>query len=587
MAGLCLGASLLTGCSPAPPPSRERPASGAAGAPASGAPVAAAHSDREWFTSHAEDIGLDFVHFNGTTGQFYFPEMIPPGAALFDYDNDGDLDVFLVQGAMLGDGRGQGWPSTASPGGSRLYRNDLAVHADGTRALRFTDVTTASRIDARGYGMGAATADIDNNGCVDLYLTYFGRNQLFRNNCNGTFTETAKASGVDTDGWSVSAAFVDYDRDGWLDLYVGTYSQYDIKGDVKCTGLTGTRDYCTPAVYPAQSDHLYRNRGDGSFVDVTATALVGGTFGPALGVVAADLDNDGWMDLFVANDGRDNLLWMNQRNGTFKNTALLAGVALGENGKPEASMGIDAGDFDHDGDEDLFTTHLPGEGNNLYVNDGHGRFEDHSARSGLGPLSLGSSGFGTAWFDFDNDGWLDLITVNGAIQAIEARRNDPLPYAERKLLFRNLGNGRFDDVTRQAGSVFQIEEISRGAAFGDVDNDGDVDVLVANLNGRVRLLRNDIGTANHRVCLRLVNDREHRDMLGARVEILRPDGPPLISRVRTDGSYASANDPRVLVGLGASTDAPRVRVRWPDGRLEEWPEVAVDRCTTLHQGQGR
>jgi len=435
--------------------------------------------------------------------------------------------------------------------------------------------------------MGVATGDVDNNGCIDLYLTYFGRNQLFRNNCDGTFTDVSKASGADTVGWSVSAAFVDYDRDGWLDLYVGTYSQYDLKSDLKCTGLTGKRDYCTPAVYAAQSDHLYRNRGDGRFVDVTATALVGAKFGPALGVVTADFDNDGWMDLYVANDGRDNLLWMNQRNGTFKNTALLSGAALGENGKPEASMGVTAGDFDRNGSEDLFTTHLPGEGNNLYVNDGHGVFEDQSAKSGLGPLSLGYTGFGTAWFDYDNDGWLDLISVNGAIQAIEGRGTDPFPYSERKLLFHNLGNGRFDDVTRRAGSVFQIQEISRGAAFGDIDNDGDVDVLIGNLNGRVRLLLNNVGNRNHYLCLRLVGGRGSRDMLGARVEILRHDAPPLVSRVRTDGSYASANDPRVMVGLGASPAPPNVRVRWPDGRVEEWPELAVDRCTTLEQGRRR
>ena len=410
---------------------------------------------------------------------------------------------------------------------------------------------------------------------------------MFRNNCDGTFSDMSKASGADTIGWSVSASFVDYDRDGWLDLYVGTYSQYDISADVKCTGLTGTRDYCTPAVYRAQSDRLYRNRGDGTFADVTAKALLGGSFGPALGVVAVDVDNDGWMDLYVANDGAENLLWMNQRNGTFSNTALVSGAALGENGKPEASMGVDAGDFDHDGDQDLFTTHLPGEGNNLYVNDGHGVFDDQSAKSGLGPLSLGHTGFGTAWFDNDNDGWLDIVAVNGAIQRVEGRGKDSLPYAEGKLLFRNLGNGHFEDVTKRAGSVFQLQEISRGAAIGDLDNDGDVDVLVGNLNGRVRLLINNVGNRNHSVCIRLVGGRQRRDMLGARVEVLKKDGTQLVSRVRTDGSYASASDPRVVVGLGASSDPPRVRVRWPNGRLEEWPGVAVDRCTTLQEGRSQ
>jgi len=582
--GLLLAGALVVGCRGQSGGGSSESAAGRAAPASSGVPGA---SPSDWFTSRSEDVGLDFVHFNGMSGKFYFPEMLPPGVALFDYNNDGNLDVYLVQGEMLGEGTtpGQG-PPGSPPLKGRLFRNDLVVNADGTRTLHFTDVTEASGIDARGYGMGVATGDFNNDGCIDLYLTFVGRNRLYRNNCDGTFTDVSAQSGTDTPGWSVSAAFLDYDRDGWLDLYVGTYVQYDLKADQKCTGLTGRRDYCTPKVYQPQSDHLYRNQGNGTFVDVTATALIGGPFGPALGVVAADVNNDGWIDIFVANDGKENLLWMNQRNGTFKNAGLLSGVALGENGTAEASMGVDAGDFDNDGDEDLFTTHLPAEGNNLYVNDGKGLFEDQSATSGLGPKSLGFSGFGTAFFDFDNDGWLDVLAVNGAIQAIEGRGNDPFPYAESKLLFRNLRNGRFEDVSKQAGAVFKVLEISRGAAFGDIDNDGDTDVLVANLNGRPRLLINNIGTKNHSVCVRLVGSRERRDMLGARVQVIRKDRPPLMRRVRTDGSYASANDPRVLVGLGDSTDPPRVRVRWPDGRVEEWPDVPIDRCTTLQQGRG-
>jgi hypothetical protein len=384
------------------------------------------------------------------SGEFYFPEVMPPGVGLVDYDNDGDLDAYLVQGQMLGEGKTLGQalfrPVNPLPLKGRLYRNDLQVRSDGTRALHFTDVTDDSRLDARGYGMGVATGDFDNDGCVDLYLTNLGPNQMFRNNCDGTFSDVSKESGTGDGGWGVSASFVDYDRDGWLDLYVGNYVRYDIKADQPCTAITGRRDYCPPTAYRPQPDRLYHNNRDGTFTDATLKALGRAVFGPALGVTSADFNNDGWADIYVANDLGENLLWMNQRNGTFTNNGLLSGAALSEAGKPEASMGVDAGDFDNDGDEDLFVTHLPLEGNNLYVNDGSGTFADLSAPSGLGPSSLGYSGFGTAWLDFDNDGWLDLLAVNGAIQAMEGRAGDAFPYGQHKLLFRNLGDGRFADA---------------------------------------------------------------------------------------------------------------------------------------------
>jgi hypothetical protein len=616
LAAVLVLVTVLTACRDRGGADSER-AQPAAVAVASSATVGAPESTHDWFVERAGATGLHFVHFNGMSGEYYFPETIPAGVGLLDYDNDSDLDVYLVQGQMLGEGKtlSQALFPPADPSAlrGRLYRNDLEVRADGSRTLRFSDVTDASGVDARGYGMGVATGDIDNDGCIDLYLTNFGRNQLFRNGCDGTFEDVSQPSGTDGSGWGVSASFLDYDRDGWLDLYVGNYVQYDLKTDKRCTNLTGKRDYCTPAVYQPQPDRLYRNDRDGTFTDVTATALVE-PFGPALGVVSADFNDDGWMDIYVANDTAENLLWMNQRDGTFKNTALLSGAAVSVNGKPEASMGVDAGDFDNDGDEDLFTTVLPAEGINLFVNDGTGLFEDMSAPSQLGPSSLGYSGWGTAWVDFDNDGWLDVLAVNGAIQAIEGRGNDPFPYAERKLLFRNRGDGRFVDVTGDAGAAFKGLDVGRGAAFGDIDNDGDVDVLIGNLNGPVRLLVNNIGARNHSVCLRLVGEggpapaapaprpgsavnsvnsfrparsagATGRDMLGTRVEVIRKGRPTVWRRVRTDGSYASANDPRVLVGLGDSTDTPTIRVRWPDGRVQEWPRVPIDRCTTLQRGR--
>jgi enediyne biosynthesis protein E4 len=553
-------------------------------------PPPAAASGSDWFVDRAAETGLVFTYFNGMSGHYYFPEMLPGGVALLDYDTDGDLDVYFAQGRMLPEDRPLGEaiiPAAKAmlPLKGRLFRNDLQA-GGGPSTLHFTDVTAASGIEAAGYGMGVAAGDVDNDGCVDLYLTNLGRNQLFHNNCDGTFSDVSAQSGANDPGWSVSASFVDYDRDGWLDLYVGHYVEWDVKTDKPCTGLTGRRDYCTPKVYVPQPDRLYHNRGNGTFEDVTAKALAGGRWGPALGVVAADFDSDGWMDIYVANDGAENLLWMNQRNGTFKNQALLAGAALTGDGKAEASMGVDAGDFDNDGDDDLYMTELPAEGNNLYVNNGAGIFEDASARSGLGPLSLGHSGFGTAWFDYDNDGWLDLLTVNGAIEAIKGRSPDArFPYDERKLLFHNLRDGRFEDVTSRAGSVFAASEVSRGAAFGDIDNDGDIDVVISNIHSPARLLINQAAAGRHWLALRLVGRGVRgRDMLGARVDIVAADGVTLHRRAHADGSYASASDPRILVGLGAAGEAARVRITWPDGSIEERSEVAVDRWVTFRQG---
>ena len=587
---MLLATVLCTGCvndradsgSPTPDPAPQTSPTGA------GDPVERDRDD--WFTERAQDLGLTFAHFNGMSGEFYYPEMFPGGAGLLDYDKDGDLDVYLVQGRLLGAGTVQDQAVLPHRGPfplkGRLYRNDLRVDDEGS--LRFTDVTDESGIDAPGYGMGIASGDVTNDGCVDVYLTNFGPNQLFRNNCDGTFTDVSQDSGTDDSGWGVSASFVDYDRDGWLDLYVGNYLQYQIETDRPCTGLTGQRDYCTPEVYPAQVDRLYRNLGDGTFVDVTATALLGTDFGPALGVSTADVDGDGWIDIYVANDMHENLLWVNRRDGAFENQALLSGAAVSGDGRPEASMGVDSGDFDNDGDPDVFITHLPREGNNLYDNVGAGRFEDRSGATGLGPLSLGHTGFGTAWFDFDNDGWLDILAVNGAIEAIQGRENDQFPYDEPNLLFRNLRDGRFEDVTGQAGAVFDLAEVSRGAAFGDIDNDGDTDVVVSNNSGPARLFVNEIGSRNHWVGLRLSGTSTvgGRDMLGARVEISRPDQTTLWRYARADGSYASANDPRVLVGLGESVDLPRVRVIWPGGGVEVWEAVEIDRYTTLTEGQG-
>jgi hypothetical protein len=555
----------------------------------------------DWFSDRAAESALTFTHVNGMSGKFYYAEIIAPGAALLDYDNDGDLDVYLVQGQRLDAPAASAASAASTSPGGRLFRNDLVINPDGTRTLRFTDVTEASGIVARGYGIGAATGDIDNDGCVDLYLTNLGANQLFRNTCRGTFTDVSKASRTDDPSWSVPASFLDYDRDGWLDLFVGNYLSWRVGSSMPCFSPSGRPDYCSPNVYQAQPSHLYHNNRNGTFTDVTSTAGIAREFGPALGLSTADFNGDGWIDVYVANDGQPNQLWMNQHDGTFKNLGPLSGTALSAHGKAKAGMGVDAGDVDNDGDEDLFVTNLTGEGNDLYVNDGAGLFEERSAPSGLGVASRGYTGFGTAWFDIDNDGWLDTLVVNGAVQTIEALRrvNDPFPLHQRKLLFRNVGGGsvgstlgggntvRFEDVTTRGGAAFELSEVGRGAAFGDIDNDGDTDVLVANNNGTPRLLVNNVGNRQHWIGLRLVGRQAPRDMLGARVAIVQDTAPTLWRRARSDGSYASANDPRVLVGLGQSTSAPRVRVVWPGGATEEWSAVPIDQYTTLKEGDGK
>ena len=544
----------------------------------------------EWFVDRAAASGLDFVHFNGMSGSFYQPEMMGPGAGLLDYDNDGDLDVYLAQGELLGSGTPLVPLPEGQPPGDRLYRNDLEVRPDGTRMLRFTDVTEESGVPAGGYGMGVAAGDYDNDGWVDLYLTRFGRNRMLRNRGDGTFADVSAATGADEPSWGVPASFFDFDRDGWLDLFVGNYLNYTLDTHTQCYNRAGPPDYCPPEVSPPAPSRLYRNRGDGAFADVTAAAGLAREFGPALGAAAADYDGDGRIDLFVANDQQENQLWINQGGGRFRNLALPRGVALGAAGDAKADMGVDAGDFDNDGDEDLFITELTGQGSTLYVNDGAGLFEDLSAAYGIRAASLPYTGFGAGWIDVDNDGWLDVVAVNGSVtQRLESLGpENPFPLDQRNQVFRNLAGERFEDVTGRAGAPFARSAVSRGAAFGDVDNDGDTDVLVANAAGRAELLINQVGQRRGWLGLRLVGAAAPRDAVGARVAVTGSDGVTRRRRARADGSYASAHDPRVLIGLGdEAAEALAVRVTWPDGRTETWPAAPVGRYSTLVQGEGR
>jgi hypothetical protein len=536
-----------------------------------------------WFREAATEAGLTFAHAADRSSELLYPEVIPPGVALFDADGDGDLDVLLLQSGSPAPGDG-----TAAAGtGGRLFRNDVASGPDGSPVPRFTDVTRDSGVAFDDYAMGVAAGDVDNDGCVDLYVTALRQGRLLRNDCAGTFEDVTVSSGTASPGWSVSAAFLDFDRDGWLDLFVGHYLAWSPALGTPCFGSSGRRVYCAPEVYRAEQSRLYRNNRDGTFADVTDAAGLATTFGPALGASTADFDGDGWIDLYVANDGAENQLWLNQRDGTFVDHGLLSGTALGPFGRPKAGMGVDAGDLDDDGDEDLVVTNLAGEGHDLYVNDGTATFVSAAAEAGIGSRSLPYTGFGAGWLDVDNDGWLDVLTVNGSIQLPDSPsgRSEADVLGQSQQLFRNLGTGRFDDVTSMGGPALEGRDASRGAAFGDVDNDGDVDVVVANNEGPVQLLLNAIGSRQHWVGLRLLGPHG-TDSLGARVAVTPTGGRTRWRRARSDGSYGSASDPRVLVGLGGEDRPVEVRVHWPDGRVERWTSVEVDRYTTLSAGTG-
>ena len=543
---------------------------GPAGAPALPAEV---------FTEAAANSGLNFVHIAGARGEFYFPEIMGAGGALFDYDNDGDLDVLLIQGRDL---------SVAEEPAPlhRLFRNDL----DKGRGLTFTDVSETAGIVTAHYGMGVAVGDIDGDSDADIYVTGFGDNYLFRNNGNGTFSDITDKSGANDPRWSSSASFFDMDHDGDLDLYVANYVRFSLGNNIRCTLSAGQRDYCTPSTYPAHRDSLFRNDGRGHFTDVSGPSGIASKEAPGLGVLAADFNGDGHNDLYVANDQQANFFWLNDGKGRFSESALMAGAAYNRAGTPEASMGVTAADFDGDGDEDLFMTHLSAETNTLYLNDGSGQFEDATDRFGLGGDSLPYTGFGSAFFDVNNDGLLDLFVANGAVLAESAQTGGsaarPWPYRQRNQLFVNNGK-RFTDVTNSAGAAMQLEEVSRGAVFGDVDNDGDIDILVTNSNGQARLLLNAAASGNRWLSVRLMGPASARDPVGARVALLSDSRPVMWRRAHRDGSYLSSSDMRVHFGLGARNELNGVGVEWPNGRRERWPLEHSNRELRLVAGSGQ
>ncbi|MXX60963.1 MAG: CRTAC1 family protein [Holophagales bacterium] len=528
------------------------------------------------FEERAAATGLDYVHRNGAEGEHYLPEIMGAGAALVDYDADGDLDVFLVQGGpVFGDGA-----RDRANYRDRLFRNELVESGQ----LRFTDVTEASGLRSDGLGMGVAAGDVDGDGWVDLYVTNLGSNHLWRNRGNGGFEDVTARAGVDDPGWSVPALFFDPDGDGDLDLFVGNYLDFNRGTHTVCAAAVGGPDYCSPRSFAPQPDRFFRNLGKGRFEEATGPAGLGGADAYTLGAVALDADADHRLDLYVANDWTPNHLWLN-RGDRFENGAPIAGVAVNAGGVAEAGMGVDAADFDGDGDEDLFLAHLTGETNTLYRNEGRGLFHDATLAAGLGAPSLPWTGFGAAWVDIDNDSRLDVVAVNGAVRRM-AKPGGLTDFGQPNQVFLNLGDGSFEEISDQAGSAFNDDLVSRGATFGDVDNDGDTDLVVSNNGGPVQLFLNTIGQDRSWIGLRVVHGSPERDAHGAVVELRLGGGRTITRRVRTGMSYASSSDPRVLFGLAEAVTTDEMRVRWPDGVEETFDALELRRYHTLRRGEG-
>lgn len=523
-----------------------------------------------WFEDVAAEAGVNFIHIPYTEQRFYLPEIMSGGVALLDYDGDGHLDIYFVQGGDLE-------PSTRPIPGNRLFRN----RGDGT----FIDVTDAAGVGDAGYGMGCTSGDYDNDGDVDLYVTNVGPNVLYRNDGGGTFTDVTAAAGVGDPSWGASCAFVDYDADGHLDILVANYVNWTPERELDCKAVGNRPDYCSPKAYQAPArDTLYRSRGDGTFVDVTEAAGLGAAFGNGLGVVWGDFDSDDRIDMYVANDAMENQLWINGGDGTFTDQALLAGCALSGMGAAEAGMGVMAVDIEHDGDLDLFLSHIHTQSNTFYLNEA-GLFDDITPRMGLASASLPFTGFGLGFVDFDHDGRLDLFVANGKVEFRDPVYAADKPYAEPNLLFRGRDDGRFTELIPRGGTKHPLIENSRAAAFGDLDNDGDVDVVVVNLGAPVHVLRNVVGSHGNWIMFRLVS-RWGSDALGARV-LVNAGGRKQWRTVQTAYSYCASNDPRVHFGLGVAPRVDEVSVLWPGGRRELFGPFAAGRIHELTEATGR
>ena len=525
------------------------------------------------FTNIAPADGLDFIHVNGGTPERHLLEIMGSGGLFFDYDEDGWVDVFLVDGGSLVDRK---IDATAR---DRLYKNQ----GDGT----FQDVSASSGIVHAAYGMGACAADYDNDGWTDLYVTSIGPNRLYHNDRGKRFNDvTARAGVAGSFVFSTSCAFVDVDRDGDVDLFVVNYVDARIDNNAYCGDTAKkVRIYCHPLNFAPLQSVLYRNNGNGSFTDVSREAGIAAQKGNGLGVVAGDYDDDGLPDIFVANDTTPNFLYHNEGRGTFKEVALLSGVAVASDGRPRAGMGTDFGDYDGDGDLDLFVTNHELEAHTLFRNLGKGLFEDATFTSGVGPPTLPFVGFGAAFLDVDNDADLDLAIVNGHVMNSPSHFRPGAKEAQRNLLLQNVGGGRFREVSRQAGPGFEIENVSRTLAAADVDNDGDLDLLVTNNSGIADLLRNGGTTGSQSLLVRLVGTSSNRNAIGARLR-LTAGGRTQVRDVRAGSSYLGQHDLRVHFGLGGAASIDRLEIRWPNGQMETVSGAAANQIVTVTEGKG-